>query len=348
MSFKGLCLNRELIDPSLRSYDENISLNIEEKGKFIEYKISLPNQNVALLHIYYITGGTTTLNYKVGKNQPLSLKISEYLKERCAVAGNITKHSLSVNEVTEDNFQLILEFLKEECGASVSEPVSIQHAKQYKVTGKQGDVLTFNLFNTKKLQIQGKPLLLYSEAIEILSEIFDYRDIINAQLKVVQVDITADQVVSELNILMPNAYDFMGNKLVSIISPALALGKLDMELTDYSCFAFPALRGLEGYIKLLFLNRMSITIGKNGFGDYFCTNSFGNSELKNNIKSNYDLNLCYAIEKSYNYYKEERHGLFHVDSITEMTRVVSDKNKATSIVERTFDIIEQTYTSIIT
>jgi hypothetical protein len=156
--------------------------------------------------------------------------------------------------------------LKEECGASISEPISIQHARQYKITGKQSDTLTFNLYNSKKLLIQGKPLLLYSETIEILSELFDYRDIINAQLKTVQINITVDEVVSELKVLMPNSYRFIGDKLISIISPALALNKLDIDLNDYSCFAFPALRGLEGYIKILFSNKASITIGKDGFG----------------------------------------------------------------------------------
>ncbi|MEI6705951.1 MAG: type II toxin-antitoxin system RnlA family toxin [Methylococcales bacterium] len=343
MNFKGLCLNRELIDTSLKTYGENIDIIREEKEKFIEYKISLPNQEIALLQVFYNKDGTTTLGCNVGKNKPLSIKISEYLKEKCSVAGNITRPSLSVNDVTEGNFQLILEFLKEECGASVSEPVSIQHGKQHKITGKQGDLLTFNLYNTKKLLIQGRPSLLYSDAIEILSGLFDYKDIINAQLKVVQVDITADEVVSELKILMPNAYGFMENKLISIISPALALRKLEIDLSDYGCFAFPALRGLEGYIKILFLKRMNIAIGKDGFGEHFYS-----SELKNDLKSKHELKLCHAIEKSYKYYKTQRHGLFHVDSIIETTRVISNKSEANSIVEKTIEIIEETYTSIIT
>lgn len=347
MSFKSLRLNQELIGAALASYDSNMTVNREEKAKFIEYRLDLAGQNAALLHVYCLNDGSTTLNPKVGKNQPLSLKIAEYLKEKCAIGGNVTKPSLSISGVTDDKILLILEFLKEECCASVSEPISIQHGRQYKITGKQGDTLTFNLFNTKKLQIQGKPLLLYSEAIEILSELFDYKDIIEAQLKVVQVDITVTEVVSELKILMPNAYDFIGDKFVSIISPALALRKLSIELSDYSCFTFPVLKGLEGYVKLLFTNKIGVEIGKDGFGEYFQMNSSNNLELKNTIKASHNLNVCHAIEKSYKYYKSQRHSLFHAEK-PGMTRIISNRKDADFIVEKVIEIIEDTYTSTIT
>jgi|GEM_PF-2901773 hypothetical protein len=82
MSFKSLCLNRELLESFLKSYAENISIEHEQKSKFIEYKISLPSQSMALLQVFYNNDGTTTLGCKVGKNQPLSLNIAEYLKEK--------------------------------------------------------------------------------------------------------------------------------------------------------------------------------------------------------------------------------------------------------------------------
>ncbi|NOT85348.1 MAG: hypothetical protein HOP02_11350 [Methylococcaceae bacterium] len=343
MSFKSLNLKQDLISQALKDYHESITIRETKKEKFIEYEIELPDQNMALLQVYYNKDGTSTLSYKVGKNQSLSLEIAEYLKEKCTVGGNITKPSLSINEVTDDKFLLILDFLKEECSASVSEPIVIQHGTQYKVTGKQGDTLTFNLFNTKKLQIQGKPLLLYSETIGILSELFDYKDLIEAQLKVVQVDITVAEVVTELQVLMPNAYDFIGDKLVSIISPALALRKLAIELSDYSCFTFPALRGLEGYVKLLFVHKIGMTIGRDGFGEYFQNNL----ELKSTIKSKHDLKICHAIENSYQYYRSQRHGLFHADTPIETTRIISNKRDADKIIENVTQIIEETYTSTI-
>lgn len=343
MSFKAISLDRALINSSLANYENGIRVESEQKDKFIEYKITFSNQCVALLHVYFNKDGST-LNYKVGKNQPLSLEIAEYIKEKCAVGGNITKPSLSINNVTDEKFLLVLEFLKEECGASISEATEIQHGKQYKIMGKQGDTLTFNLFNTKKLQIQGKPLLLYSEVIEILSELFDYKEIIQAQLKVVQIDITVEEVVSELKILMPNAYGFIGEKLVSIISPALSLRKLDIPLADYSCFAFPALRGLEGYVKLLFAENLNITIGKDGFGIHLSKDL----ELKFDIRAKTEIKICHAIENSYKYYRSQRHGLFHSDAIPTMTRIISDKNEANTIIEKAIQIIEETYTSTIT
>jgi len=53
-----------------------------------------------------------------------------------------------------------------------------------------------------------------------------------------------------------------------MLSPSLVLNKLDVALTDYSAFAFPALRALEGYINLCYSSR-GIVIGRNGFSGYF-------------------------------------------------------------------------------
>jgi hypothetical protein len=147
-----------------------------------------------------------------------------------------------------------------------------------------------------------------------------------------------------LKTLIPNAYDFVGDKLVSIISPALALRKLAIELSDYSCFTFPALRGLEGYVKLLFVHKIGVTIGKDGFGEHFQNNG----ELKTTIKSKHDLKTCHAIENSYQYYRNQRHGLFHTDAIIETTRIISNKHDADNIIENVTKIIEETYTSTIT
>jgi hypothetical protein len=122
------------------------------------------------------------------------------------------------------------------------------------------------------------------------------------------------------------------------------LRKLDIPLADYSCFAFPALRGLEGYVKLLFAENLNITIGKDGFGIHLSKDL----ELKFDIRAKTEIKICHAIENSYKYYRSQRHGLFHSDAIPTMTRIISDKNEANTIIEKTIQIIEETYTSTIT
>jgi hypothetical protein len=189
-------------------------------------------------------------------------------------------------------------------------------------------------------------LLLYCDLIDILSELFDYKEVIDSQLKVIQVNIRVEEVLSDLQTMMPMAYGFIDNKLISIISPALALMKIDIELSDYSCFAFPVLRGLEGYIKVLFSKKMNIVIEKNGFGEYFDENQ-GKMELKKTIKIQHNLDLCRALENSYNYYRQQRHGLFHTDGTVETTRIIQSRNEAINIIEKAIEIIEGTYSSLI-
>ncbi|MDE7310879.1 MAG: viroplasmin family protein [Eubacterium sp.] len=40
--------------------------------------------------------------------------------------------------------------------------------------------------------------------------------------------------------------------ILKLLSPSVSLRKVNIDLEDYSCYTFPVLRALEGYIKYLF------------------------------------------------------------------------------------------------
>ena len=64
--------------------------------------------------------------------------------------------------------------------------------------------------------------------------------IANIESETYQIDIKKDQIRDELKQYMPQAYDFLDDKIIKILTPSLSLRRLGIELEDYSCFAFPA------------------------------------------------------------------------------------------------------------
>jgi len=148
---------------------------------------------------------------------------------------------------------------------------------------------------------------------------------------------------------MPSAVKFLDGKILKIMTPALALNVINIDLDDYSCFSFPALRGLEGYVKQLL---------KANYKEYKNTSNIGalfrhqdgqpffhlQKFVKNEINC---VNTIEAIEISYNLYFSRRHPYFHIDKHIETTPIIESKEDAQSINVEILTTIESTYQKIL-
>ena len=65
-----------------------------------------------------------------------------------------------------------------------------------------------------------------------------------------------------------------------------------IELTDYTSFVFPVLRGLEGYLKQV-LRDFDISVGKDGFGEIMETDKFGKYVLSEETKGK--ISVCLTV-----------------------------------------------------
>lgn len=81
------------------------------------------------------------------------------------------------------------------------------------------------------------------------------------------IDVKTADVQSEMEILLPRLYENIDDMILKLLSPSISLRRVKIDLEDYSCYAFPALYALEGYLKYLF-GLKGVTIGNN-FGGTF-------------------------------------------------------------------------------
>lgn len=343
---KGLKLNREKLYEYIStelSKDYQIQKECKPNNltifKFIA--TGIPN---ALLNVYENLDGTTTLHYKVGANQDLSKKIAEHLVTICEIK-TFKSNSFYIKSIRDEDFDTLLSFLTEN-GNTIENDKTEQAGKRIiKIKGKQGDTITVTKHINNSFQVQGKPMLLFNEIMELLSELMPFKDIIEQQLSFYETNLTTADILGELENKLPTTHDLIEDKIKVILTPSLALAKIGVELDDYSAFAFPALRALEGIMKQIFKNR-GIVIPKEGFGEYIKCDG-DNCVFTDKGKSIItDSGMQSKICKMYKYYKIHRHALFHVDGMVVTTKIIS-KHESDDIITKTLEIIEDSKSCLV-
>lgn len=307
------------------------------------------NGNQGSLDFYYSkVKGTTTMS-PVGKNVELSTVLRDRIIEQSKYTdtGISKSHTFSI---TKEWAHKLVNFLGGLEGID-KEQKNYDNPKyeQYKIVSGIGDRLNVNIYETGKVVLQGKPAYLYTEALSFLSYCpeVSMNDVVEANNSFHEVDITVTETRTELQKLMPNAFKNIDDTLIKILSPAVSLKKVKMEIEDYSCYAFPALRGLEGYLKYLF-SIEEIEIG-HSYGHHFGHDTKMDSfHLKKKIVQDLkNPKSEAALTEVYNYLNKNRHTLFHSEQLLFTTRILEDKLEADQIVNEVIDLIERTYTYLI-
>ncbi|WP_291866516.1 type II toxin-antitoxin system RnlA family toxin [Maribacter sp.] len=344
LEYKDLPINREKIDQILNEYPGINSFTKSKKSNgFFQYHLSTAS-GPACLNVYFLKSGGTTF-HPTGKNQDFTLSVAGFLKANCLRGDGETK-SIRIANFPSDGKGLLFNFLIEECNAEINNGHNHIHGEQYKIVGKDGDSVVFWIYTNGACHIQGRQYSVYTDILEMLAEIMDFKEIIDSQLKTIKVDITAAEALGDMQVLLPSTFDFIKDKLKAIISPALALKKLDIELTDYSSFAFPVLRGLEGYLKQV-LVQFGIVIGKDGFGEIVESNNLGRLVLTEYAREKITISSKQkVILDLYKYFNKHRHGLFHVDSAIESARVLENKSECIALIDKTVILIEDSHKSL--
>ncbi|UAC48679.1 type II toxin-antitoxin system RnlA family toxin [Bacillus aquiflavi] len=325
-------------------WDDFRFISLEERGKVNKCNFTV-NGKLCSLNFHSKNNGTTTMS-PTGKNTELSLALKERIIELSDFkdTGVSKSHTFRINK--EWSYNLVgflgeLEDIEKDC---------IQHEnpkyEQCKFVSAKGDRLNINIYETGNVVLQGKPAYLYTEALSFLSYCpqISMTDVIEANNSFHEVDIKVEDTRTELQKLMPNAYGNIDDTLFKILSPAISLKKVNVEMEDYSCYAFPALRALEGYLKYLF-SIEEIEIGHSygyHFGHDTRTDAF---HLKRHVVQELKNPKVEApLVETYKYINKNRHTLFHTEQIMFITRILEDKLEADQIVNEVIDLIERTYT----
>ena len=348
MSFKKLNIDRNKIDAAIQEW-AGLDEKIEPIKKGNGYHYFVPRENEeALLIIYFKNDGTCTINPAAGKYPELSKQLAEYIKDNCLITKR-KNFSLTFRNVSADDFSLLIEFLTDELGAKIIDDNQSDARRLILLKGPFKDEITIAYYSNQTVLVQGKPLNLYVEIKLFFYELLSFEQVVQTEAETYAINIKTDDIRNELKSYLPTAFFFLDDKIIKIITPSLSLMKLEIELEDYSSFAFPALRGLEGYIRqLLHLKGNEDGVKNvNKIGALFKENANKVSYLMDFAKLDIQCDeTCQALERAYNLWKSKRHPYFHINRHVQMTPIIWKKEDAEAILNDTLVLIEETYSKI--
>jgi len=277
-----------------------------------------------------------------GKDQTIAKMCADFLVENASVKIN-NKKAFTVHGVNEEQVKVVIEFL-EESNCSVEEKANVSEniLGTWKAEGKYKDCIHITFYTNGTLLIQGRPNNTFSSFIEIASEIFNPSVIKKEHLNIFEISNTEEIISKNLKEHLPFSYDHVGEKLDAIMAPSLALLNCDLELTDFSAFAFPVLRGAEGILKKQ-LGNHGISI-KEGFGEFF---RFDKKDKE--IKWVKDYSGLFPSTKYrgsllhlYSFFNKNRHSTFHIDASPETSRILTYE-EAYELVKTGLHLIDTVY-----
>ncbi len=305
--------------------------------KFYQKKIA---ELKDIIHIEFIKVKAHSNNKYNDKADKLA---NSAVNENKILKDNNGNKGYKIECVTKDHVESLLHKLKEEI-----KNLEIQESSSkdkfiwtLKLDNKK---LTISLFNNITLLVQGKLSNLFSYATTRIIEEIPCGDFIELLKSAYTMSIDKKQIEDKFQSYLPNLIDKkIPDELIVLLKQAIIfMGKSDRDSIDFTAYILPALRALEGILKLN-LEKCNIEISKKQ-----SFNMFRNQKLKEEYCKDISKNNIEKLENCYNCYVNNRHALVHVtiqDNTALGTVIIETKEKANHIIMSTLKVINDNFIS---
>lgn len=349
--YKGLHVNKELLPTWIKEFSGGYFSECEiseiTQIKDTQHRCSLVGDGKEVLLDFFFTKDGKTTMLPIGKNREISMELAEFIYDKYQYKNVDNKpRNFSIDMVERDTLEELLDYL------SQLPTVTQKNYKRndtntsdlWQFTSNIGDKITLIYYDKKKLQIQGKPLYLYNEVTVFLSAFMDFNEVIKTQKEFLDVEISPKNVEQEMKDSLPSSYNILSDNLKKILVGSFALQKFDYPFDDYSPIVFPALKTLEGYLKLI-LQPFGIVVKKT-FGDVFQPSGAKHVLIKKWKDKIGNTATIQAAEQIYAYLQKHRHTLFHTGVVDVDTRIIETRQEANMIVSDVLTLIENSHRDI--
>lgn len=335
--FSNLSINRKSIEQVVK---DGGYADFEYKlvGTLFHLSCSKDSRNIKIA-VYENKNGSTTLSCLQGQDKVAFAEIATLISTKCAT-GAPEKVEFSVRKFDPKLATDFFAFLASE-SIEVTQQNPSKHCTQHRFRGNQGDTLTVNFYTTGTLQCQGQGGMLAAHAIDYLGNVLTYKETIDLQLKTFKVEMTVDAALDGLAGTLSKSYQYLGETVRAQFASALALTKVEIALADFGAIAFPALRGMEGVLKCELTNAGFDLTKFGDFGEYFESALVGQYTMKALHVGIAKEPRATELAQIYTLFHKQRHGLAHMRSDPETSRVLTTMDEAKSIVNDVFGSIER-------
>jgi len=352
--YKDLNLNRETLDANIQSflvsngYTLDGGIHLLDKRKRVIFGAA--GTEFATVDLHLNGTGTTTIQWKMGKNQPAGKQLAIYLKATINSA-EFENVNYSLKGITVDSFDPILGCLNESADVEISILRDEAVCKQVtlKSVAHQDSLTLTHHRTTRVLQIQGKPLSCYRRVIFMLTDLLDLKGL--EQVLYHKDDSSAEIVRKEmaedyLKGFFPRSYAHLPDAVKKLLISSCCVKLAAPKLPDYCLLLYPDLRSLEGILKQEMAGYlMSVQDGANGFGDFFDVKG-GICTLKpEHVKAVGHAEMVEAFNTGYSFFRKHRHTIFHMEEFPDGSRMIDTLDKAIGLSKDAYAAIDRLYTA---
>lgn len=352
--YKDLNLNREMLDANIHSflvansYTLDGGIQLLDKRKRVVFGAA--GAEFATVDLHLNRTGTTTVQWKIGKNQSVGEQLAAYLKTTINPE-EFESVNYSLSGITTELFNPILDFLEESDDIEIDTRRDDTACKQValKSIAHQDSLVLTHHRTTRVLQIQGKPLSCYRHVIFMLTDLLDLKGL--EQVLYRKDDSSAEIVRKEmaedyLKGFFPQSYIHLPESVKKLLISSCCVKLAAPKLPDYCLLLYPDLRSLEGVLKQEMSGyMMSVEDAKNGFGDFFDVKE-GVCTLKpEHVQTVGHAKMVDALNRGYSFYRKHRHTIFHMEEFPDGSRMIDTLDKAISLSKDAYAAIDLLYTA---
>lgn len=357
--YKGLNLRREEIERYVQEFIDSNSLVlrsielIDKKRKRII--IGRVGSEDAIIDLYLINDGTTTIQYKIGKNQEIGKQLADYLYGTID-PGEFVTVNFSLKGISSEDIEPIFEELiayeddngNREFEFSVEQDEVIRKLVRVHSIAHQDSITVTHFKTTNKLIIQGRPLFSYRRIIYLMAELLDLSglQVVLSRTEentaaIVRTEVARDYLKTQLT----ESFEHLPNTIQVLLISGCCVKLASPRLPEYSMLLFPDLRALEGVLRTVLCSfGMYPETEQYGFGTFFDV-----SKRTATLKSNYVNNVggvAEPLENAYTFFLKHRHTLFHMSDFADASRKIDTLEKALFLSKDVYKLINDIYRAI--
>nr|WP_274601350.1 RNase LS family HEPN domain-containing protein [Clostridium paridis] len=312
------------------------------------YKIEFEDSTLEIDFYFRKDNKTTILPIGDEENKRRGFELADYIVNELDYTE--IKSDTIVIKTTKSIFDELVKYLSGIKGVKVVKNYDDEIKNLYQFISEIGDKMTLTFFySSDKILFQGYLLKLYSEMKCFLNPLGAGIENID-----IQEDIQEDIIESILRKSVPKAYDKLDSQLKDYLYDSFVQVKSKTECRDFSVWAFPALKGLEAFIKQILLKNGTVINDLNGFAikivgkrtPIFIDGKLG-CKILNPVVVLKDVAYKNPLEETYDFFAKNRHVLFHTKQILPATKKLENSSDAEVIIYKVCEFFEKYYELIV-
>ncbi|MFZ2725382.1 MAG: type II toxin-antitoxin system RnlA family toxin [Methylococcaceae bacterium] len=362
IDYKNLNLHREKINYYIDEFVVKHSLTLRSNDFYQNNKkkrviIGRVGVEDATIDLHMNIDGTTTIQYKLGKNQELGEHLATYLYNTINPDEFISVN-YSLSGIYQNDIEPIFDELKLckddngniEFDLIVQQDVDIRKLVKIQSIEHNDSITVTHFKTTNKLTIQGRPLFVYRRIIYLMAELLNLNGLQTVLSRteentatIVRIEVARDYVKNQLC----DSFDYLPKIIQSFLVSGCCVKLASPQLPEYSMLLFPDLRALEGVLRTILGEfGMYPESEQYGFGAFFDVDK-GIATFKNDYINNVTIySTIQPLEMAYTFFRKHRHTLFHMSDFADASRKIDTLEKALSLSKDVYVIINSIYKSI--